>query len=72
MRTLISGNRIKGLEISYQIPEILPQDYFHIITTKEGELYYTANSSQGFKSGQLTIGKPSAVNERICKNVNFC
>ena len=58
VRSLVSGERITGVDITYQIPEKLPLDYFQVITNKEGNLYYRANSSKGFKSGILEIDNP--------------
>lgn len=53
MRTQISG-AIAGVDIRYQVQTALP--YFRVIATPSGELYYTAQSSQGFQSGALQPG----------------
>ncbi|MEC4985573.1 MAG: cytochrome c biogenesis protein ResB [Oscillatoria sp. PMC 1068.18] len=58
VRTVVSGNPIQELEIAYQIQAQPAADSFQVITTSAGELFYTARSSKGFKSGKLELGKP--------------
>ncbi|MBE9127179.1 MULTISPECIES: cytochrome c biogenesis protein ResB [unclassified Coleofasciculus] len=57
IRTVVSGEAIEELAISYKIKPRKSEDYFQVIVTDEGELYYTAKSSKGFKSGTLAIGQ---------------
>lgn len=57
VRTVISGEQIKDLDIQYQFSPQQTEDYFHVIVTPADELYYTANSSQGFQSGKLKVGQ---------------
>jgi hypothetical protein len=57
VRTVISGESISGIDISYQVPPQTAEDYFHVLATPSGKLYYTAHSSKGFKSGELKIGE---------------
>jgi hypothetical protein len=60
VRTLLSGEASQGLEIQYRVTSPQPQAYFKAIATASGELFYTAQSSQGFKSGPLTLGESIA------------
>ncbi|MGK7874003.1 MAG: cytochrome c biogenesis protein ResB [Xenococcaceae cyanobacterium] len=57
IRALVSGEAIEGVEISYEIQPQPAEDYFRVISTPTGELYYAAKSSGGFKSGILEVGK---------------
>ena len=57
IRTQIMGEPLTGLEASYQVPIKQPQNFFRVITTPKGELYFASNSSsQGFQSGKLAFG----------------
>jgi len=56
VRAVVSGEQIKDLDIQYQISPQQTEDYFHIIVTAD-QLYYRANSSQGFQSGSLKVGQ---------------
>ncbi|NJN24378.1 MAG: cytochrome c biogenesis protein ResB [Acaryochloridaceae cyanobacterium RL_2_7] len=42
--------------IAYQAPSALPSDFFRVIEAPDQQLYYAANSSQGFLSGSLSVG----------------
>ncbi|MBE9041544.1 cytochrome c biogenesis protein ResB [Oscillatoriales cyanobacterium LEGE 11467] len=57
IRTVISGERIADLQLDYQFETPPAEDYFHVIATEDDKLYYTAKSSNGFKSGTLAIGE---------------
>ena len=57
VRSLISGEEITGVEISYEVSQQQSEDYFHVIVTPENELFYAAKSSQGFQSGTLILGQ---------------
>ncbi|NEP11101.1 MAG: cytochrome c biogenesis protein ResB [Symploca sp. SIO2C1] len=57
VRAVVSGEQIQDLDIQYQISPQQTEDYFHVIVTAADELYYTANSSQGFQSGSLKVGQ---------------
>ena len=52
----ISGERIPNLQIDYQVPPTQATDYFKVIVGKDNQLYYAANSSQGFNSGEYAVG----------------
>ncbi|MGF1492997.1 MAG: cytochrome c biogenesis protein ResB [Microcoleaceae cyanobacterium] len=58
VRTVVRGEPISGLEVRYQVKPQTAEDYFHVLVADGGDLFYTANSSKGFKSGTLTIGEP--------------
>ncbi|GEM_PF-594010 len=57
VRYLVSGEKIESVKLDYQVQLQDPEDYFRVITTPTKELYYTAHSSGGFKSGSLEIGQ---------------
>ena len=57
IRTVISGERIADLQLNYHIEKPPAEDYFHVIVSDGGELYYAAKSSTGFKSGPLAVGE---------------
>ncbi len=56
IHALISGERIDNLQIDYQVPPTQVTDYFKVIVGKDNQLYYAANSSQGFNSGEYAVG----------------
>ena len=57
IRTVVSGESISGIDISYQVPPQTAEDYFHVLVTPDNQLFYTAHSSKGFKSGELNQGE---------------
>ena len=57
VRTLISGDAIENINLSYQVQPPAAKDYFKVITTKDNQLYYAAKSSSQFKSGTLALGE---------------
>ncbi len=57
IRSLVSGEKLEGIEVSYQVKPQQSEDYFRVIVSDAGKLFYTANSSKGFKSGTLTVGQ---------------
>lgn len=57
VRTLISGESVENLTISYQVQPPEEKDYFKVITTEANQLYYAAKSSKQFKSGKLEVGQ---------------
>ncbi|MDJ0689129.1 MAG: cytochrome c biogenesis protein ResB [Xenococcaceae cyanobacterium MO_188.B32] len=57
IRTLVSGQALENISLEYQIQAPIAEDYFKVIVSQSGELYYAAKSSQGFKSGTLTLGQ---------------
>lgn len=57
VRTLISGESIDNLNLSYQLQPPETKDYFKVIVTEGDRLYYAAKSSKKFKSGTLTPGQ---------------
>jgi hypothetical protein len=56
----VSGTPINDLQITYQLQ--LPQvtNFFKVIVAEDNQLYYAANSSQGFKSGKYAVGESVA------------
>ena len=59
VRTLISGESVENLTVSYQVQPPEVKDYFKVIAT-EDRLYYAAKSSTKFKSGTLAVGQTVA------------
>ncbi len=59
IRYLVSGEAISSVDLSYEVQLQPTEDYFRVIATPTGELYYAAHSSKGFKSGSLEIGTPT-------------
>ncbi len=57
IRSLVSGEAIQGIKISYTVQPPTPEDYFRVITTPDKQLFYSAQSSRGFKSGSLEVGQ---------------
>lgn len=57
VRTLISGESIQNISLSYQVQPPEESDYFRVIVTPEQQLYYAAKSSSQFKSGSFTVGQ---------------
>lgn len=57
IRTVISGESLTGVNVSYQIPPQTTADYFQVLVTPTNQLYYTAHSSKGFRSGELKPGE---------------
>ncbi|EGJ29430.1 MULTISPECIES: cytochrome c biogenesis protein ResB [Moorena] len=57
IRSVVSGKPLEGIEISYNIQPQESEDYFRVIVTQSGQLFYAAHSSKGFKSGTLEVGK---------------
>jgi hypothetical protein len=57
IRTVISGESISGIDISYQVAPQTAEDYFHVLATPTSELFYTAHSSKGFRSGELKLAE---------------
>ncbi len=58
VRTVVSGNAIENLAIDYQIDTNSQGNYFQVLVTKTGELFYITKSSQGIKSGELPLNEP--------------
>ena len=57
IRSLVSGKPLANISLDYQIQAPTPEDYFRVIVSESGELYYAAKSSQGFQSGTLALGQ---------------
>ncbi len=57
IRSLGSGKELEGIEVSYEVKPQQSEDYFRMIVRDAGKLFYTANSSKGFKSGTLAVGQ---------------
>ncbi len=62
IRTSVAGAALDrdalGLsEVSYDVQPPAPEDYFRVVMGPEGERFYAANSSKGFKSGPLEAGE---------------
>lgn len=57
VRSLISGEAIAELTLSYQVQPPVEKDYFKVIVTPDEQLYYAAKSSTQFKSGTLAVGE---------------
>ena len=53
----ISGSAIANLEIAYQVEPPQLTDYFKVIVGKDNQLFYAANSSKGFNSGEYGVGE---------------
>jgi hypothetical protein len=56
VRTLISGESIQNVSLSYLFTPPQTRDYFKVITLGD-RLYYAAKSSTQFKSGELALGE---------------
>lgn len=52
-----SGDEIE-LTVTYVAPEPTPTDYFRIVASPAGELFYAALSSKGFNSGPFSAERP--------------
>lgn len=57
VKTLVSGEATKDIDLNYQVQPPKVKDYFKVITTKTGQLYYAAKSSSQFKSGNFALGQ---------------
>ena len=57
IHALISGEKITNLQIDYQVPPPQVTDFFKVIVGKDNQLFYAANSSQGFDSGSYAVGE---------------
>ena len=57
IHAVISGQPIPNLEIDYQVSPSPVIDYFKVIVGKDNQLFYAANSSGGFKSGEYAVGQ---------------
>ena len=53
VKTLLSGEAISDLDLTYRVQPPAEKDYFRVIANGD-ELYYAAKSSKQFKSGSLT------------------
>ncbi len=60
IHAVISGEAISSLQIDYQAPPNQVTDYFKVIVGKDDQIYYAANSSQGFNSGKYAVGESVA------------
>jgi hypothetical protein len=60
IHAIVSGTPISNLQIAYRVK--LPQvtNFFKVIVAEDNQLYYAANSSQGFKSGKYAVGEAVA------------
>ncbi|MEL6495087.1 MAG: cytochrome c biogenesis protein ResB [Cyanobacteria bacterium J06623_7] len=56
VRTLVSGEAIADLDLTYQVQAPETKDYFRVIAHQD-QLYYAAKSSTQFKSGTLAPGQ---------------
>ncbi|MEM9273685.1 MAG: cytochrome c biogenesis protein ResB, partial [Cyanobacteria bacterium P01_F01_bin.143] len=56
----ISGTAISDLQIDYQVPPPQVADYFKVIVGNDNQLFYAANSSKGFSSGEYVVGESVA------------
>lgn len=54
-----SGDEI-ALAITYQAPKAISADYFRIVASPDGQLFYAALSSKGFHSGAFRAGESVA------------
>ena len=57
VRTIIEGEAIDRIDLSYQVQPPQVKDYFKVIVTADDRLYYAAKSSTQFKSGTLAVGQ---------------
>ena len=57
VRTLISGESLENITVSYEVQPQDEKDYFKVIATEDEQLYYAAKSSKQFKSGRLEVGQ---------------
>ncbi|ESA34847.1 cytochrome c bioproteinsis protein [Leptolyngbya sp. Heron Island J] len=59
VRSQLNGETPLSVNISYEIStDTQPAAFFKVVVDTAGELHYAAKSSQGFKSGPLTVGQP--------------
>jgi len=57
VKTLLSGEVLENISLNYQVQPPEVKDYFKVITTENGKLYYAAKSSSQFKSGTIEPGQ---------------
>ena len=57
IHAVLSGEAIANLDLDYQVQLAQTNDYFRVIVGEDGELYYAAKSSKGFKSGKYQVGQ---------------
>ena len=57
VRTVITGTAI-NIDIRYAVQPQRQQNLFRVIEASDGHFFYTAQSSNAFKSGVLKLGKP--------------
>ncbi len=57
IHAVVSGEAIANLNLDYQVQLSQANDYFRVIVGEDGELYYAAKSSKGFKSGKYQVGQ---------------
>ncbi len=57
IHAVVSGEAIADLDLDYQVQISQANDYFRVIVAKDGQLYYAAKSSKGFKSGEYELGQ---------------
>ena len=60
IHALISGTKIADLQIDYQVPPPQVTNFFKVIVGQDNQLFYAANSSQGFDSGKYAVGESVA------------
>ncbi|MDJ0743344.1 MAG: cytochrome c biogenesis protein ResB [Xenococcaceae cyanobacterium MO_167.B27] len=57
IHAVVSGEAIADLDLNYQVQLSQANDYFRVIVAEDGEIYYAAKSSKGFKSGKYEVGQ---------------
>ncbi len=57
IHAVVEGEAIANLNLDYQVQLAQTNDYFRVIVGEDGELYYAAKSSKGFKSGKYQVGE---------------
>ncbi len=57
IHAVVEGTAITNLDLDYQVELAQANDYFKVIVAEDGEIYYAAQSSQGFKSGKYQLGE---------------
>lgn len=57
IRTGVSDPPIE-LSVAYRIAPPAPAAYFRVVVSPQGDLFYAARSTQGFKAGELRLGEP--------------
>ncbi|NEO25567.1 MAG: cytochrome c biogenesis protein ResB [Kamptonema sp. SIO4C4] len=56
VRTLIAGQPLDNLDITYTVTPPEPDAYFRLLVAPSGKLFYAAKSSHNFQSGAIRVG----------------